>query len=134
MVKTRDLAVSALVLTARASAFRCPQPGRHFGVIRNHASICSRCRVNNVERRSSCRRARASTAVAMVSEREEELKAKIAKLRGAASKGDSYERVVGKGSELTKKMENSKDEFEGSVAKAEQVCVFRLDQQPRPGA
>lgn len=38
------------------------------------------------------RRRRVSTAVAMVSDREEELKSKIAKLRGVASKGDTYER------------------------------------------
>lgn len=57
----------------------------------------------------------------MVSEREEELKDKISKLRGAAAKGDSYERVVGKGKDLTKKMEKSKGEFEGSIEKAQQA-------------
>lgn len=57
----------------------------------------------------------------MVSEREEELKSKIARLRGAASKGDSYERVVGKGQDLTEKMEKAKGEFEGDIVKAEQV-------------
>lgn len=64
-----------------------------------------------------------STAVMMVSEREEELKAKISKLRGAAAKGDSYERVVGKGEDLTKKMEKSKGEFEGSIERAQQASL-----------
>lgn len=66
-----------------------------------------------------------STAVMMVSEREEELKAKISKLRGAAAKGDSYERVVGKGEDLTKKMEKSKGEFEGSIERAQQASFVR---------
>lgn len=61
----------------------------------------------------------------MVSEREEELKAKIAKLRGATAKGDTYERVVGAGAELTEKMKESKEEFGGEREKAAQVCVAR---------
>eukprot|EP00752_Nemacystus_decipiens_P010614 g9452.t1 len=56
----------------------------------------------------------------MVSEREEELKDKIAKLRGAASKGESYERVVGDGKDLTEKMEKTKGEFDGTVDRERQ--------------
>lgn len=50
---------------------------------------------------------RISKALLMVSEREEELKAKIARLRGAAAKGGTYERVVGKGADLKDKMEQT---------------------------
>ncbi|CAN0522603.1 unnamed protein product, partial [Ectocarpus sp. 12 AP-2014] len=70
---------------------------------------------SNAERPTYRRPRRASTAVRMVSDREQELKDKIAKLRGAASKGDTYERVVGKGSELKDKMEKSKGEFDRTV-------------------
>lgn len=71
--------------------------------------------------RQSSNRGCPLTVVMMVSEREEELKAKIAKLRGAASKGDSYERVVGKGQGLTDKMQKSKGEFDDDMARAEQA-------------
>lgn len=59
--------------------------------------------------------------VMMASERQEELKEKIAKLRRATAKGDGYERVVGSGADLTDKMEKSKDEFESESDKAQQV-------------
>lgn len=124
MVKPRELTVSVLALAVHVTAFRFPSTHTKtdVDVIQNHSySSCNR-RTDDVERRrSGGRDARASTAVMMVSEREEELKSKIAKLRGAAAKGDSYERVVGKGEDLTKKMEKSKGEFEGSIEKAQQV-------------
>lgn len=60
----------------------------------------------------------------MVSEREEELKDKIAKLRRVASKGESYERVVGEGKSLTEKMDKSKGEFDGNVDRERQVSVY----------
>eukprot|EP00903_Cladosiphon_okamuranus_P009413 g8977.t1 len=59
----------------------------------------------------------------MVSEREEELKDKIAKLRGAASKGESYERVVGDGKGLTEKMDKSKGEFDRTVDRERQAKI-----------
>lgn len=58
----------------------------------------------------------------MMSEREKELKAKIAKLRGATAKGDTYENVVGKGAELTEKMARSKGEFDSEDDRERQVC------------
>lgn len=124
MVTPRELTVSVLALAVHVTAFRCPLTHTKIDVIQNHGdNSCSRsrCRTDDVERRSGCRGGRVSTAVMMVSEREEELKAKISKLRGAAAKGDSYERVVGKGEDLTKKMEKSKGEFEGNIEKAQQV-------------
>lgn len=101
MVGTREVAVSVLAFTTCGSAFRCTQVKN---VIQIHVGI--RHKGNTAaanERRPRHRRPRprAWTAVRMVSEREEELKDKIAKLRGAASKGETYERVVGRGSDLT---------------------------------
>lgn len=64
-----------------------------------------------------------STAVMMVSEREEELKAKIAKLRGATAKGEGYERVVGSGADLTEKMEKSQTENQSDWERQQQVCA-----------
>ena len=123
MVKPQKVTVSVLALAVHVTAFRCPSTHTKIDVIQNHgdSNSRSRCRSNDVERRSGCRSGRVSTAVMMVSEREEELKNKISKLRGAAAKGDSYERVVGKGEDLTKKMEKSKGEFEGSIERAQQV-------------
>lgn len=66
-------------------------------------------------------------AVMMVSERQEELKEKIAKLRRVTAKGDGYERIVGSGADLTEKMEKSKDDFESDSDKAQQVCCFFED-------
>lgn len=48
----------------------------------------------------------------MVSERQEELQAKIKNLRSAAAKGETYERVVGGGAELTEEMRRSKEKFD----------------------
>lgn len=67
---------------------------------------------------------RRSTAVMMVSDREEELKAKIAKLRGATAKGEGYERVVGSGADLTDKMEKSKSDFQSDWEREQQVCFL----------
>lgn len=124
MVKPRELTVSVLALAVHVAAFQCPPTHTKIDVIQNHGdSSCSRsrCTRDDIKQRSGCRSGRVSTAVMMVSEREEELKAKISKLRGAAAKGDSYERVVGKGKDLTKKMEKTKGEFEGSIEKAQQA-------------
>ncbi|CAM9252814.1 unnamed protein product [Pylaiella littoralis] len=113
MVGPREFALSVLALTVHAGAFRCPQVVNN--VIQN-GDIAHISSIARSQTRPSCRRPRASsTAVSMVSEREEELKDKIAKLRGAASKGDTYERVVGKGSDLKDKMEKSKGQFDGTV-------------------
>lgn len=118
------VAVSVLAFTAHAGAFRFPQVNNVIqnGKINTHTSHLGSAGTQQQHARHSCRRPRASTtAVSMVSEREEELKDKIAKLRGAASKGDTYERVVGKGSELKDKMEKSKGEFDGTVDRERQV-------------
>lgn len=114
MVGPREVAVSVLALTVHAGAFRCPQVNNVIQNVKSNIAIAAKTR-------HSCRRPRSSTAVSMVSEREEELKDKIAKLRGAASKGDTYERVVGKGSELKEKMDKSKGEFDGTVDRERQV-------------
>lgn len=124
MVGPREFALSVLALTVHAGAFRCPQVVNN--VIQN-GDIAHISSIARSQTRPSCRRPRASsTAVSMVSEREEELKDKIAKLRGAASKGDTYERVVGKGSELKDKMEKSKGQFDGTVDRDRQVSESRL--------
>lgn len=122
MVGPREVAVSVLALTVHAGAFRCPQVNNVIqnGKVKVNTPLCRSA--GTPQTRPSCRRPRASTtAVSMVSEREEELKDKIAKLRGAASKGDTYERVVGKGSELKDKMEKSKGEFDRTVDRERQV-------------
>ena len=118
MVGPRDVAVSVLVLTGPGfiSAFRCPQLNK---LIQDHVGM--RHPTTAPAAPTSYRRSRAATALSMVSEREEELKDKIAKLRGAASKGESYERVVGDGKELTEKMDKSKGEFDGTVDRERQV-------------
>lgn len=129
MVGAREVAVYFLALTGPGlgGAFQSPQ-------LRHHSNyhVAGILRRNNVSRPPPtagrrCRRPRATTTtttvVSMVSEREEELKDKIAKLRGAASKGETYERVVGKGSSLTEKMTESKGEFDGSVDRERQVGV-----------
>ncbi|CAM9790014.1 unnamed protein product [Discosporangium mesarthrocarpum] len=56
----------------------------------------------------------------MVDDREEDIKAKIAKLRGATSKGETYEKVMGKGKTITEKMEKSKEAL-GEEEKAAEV-------------
>lgn len=101
MVGPREVAVSAFALAVQASAFHCPHSSVPSAalVLRHHAGH-NRHKGSNAERPTYRRPRRASTAVRMVSDREQELKDKIAKLRGAASKGDTYERVIGKGSEL----------------------------------
>lgn len=119
------VAVSVLALTVHAGAFRLPQGNNNViqnGKINVASAGTQQQQQQRQARHCSCRRPRASTtAVSMVSEREEELKDKIAKLRGAASKGDTYERVVGKGSELKDKMDKSKGEFDGTVDRQRQV-------------
>lgn len=112
MVGPRDVAVSVLALTGPGfvSAFRCPQLNK---LIQDHVGM--RHSTTAPAAPSSYRRSRAARALSMVSEREEELKDKIAKLRGAASKGESYERVVGDGKDLTEKMDKSKGAFDATV-------------------
>lgn len=61
----------------------------------------------------------------MVSERQEELQAKINRLRNAAAQGESYERVVGAGVELTEEMDRSKEQFQAEEEKATQVHLAR---------
>lgn len=119
MVGAREVAISVLALTGPgfSSAFQSPQ--LHD---RNHVVAIRPNNVSPSPPPRRCRRPRATTAVSMVSEREEDLKDKIAKLRGAASKGETYERVVGKGSSLTEKMAEAKGEFDGSVDRERQVC------------
>lgn len=120
MVGPRDVVVSVLALTGPGfiSAFRCPQLNK---LVQDHVDVDMRH--TSCREPTSYRRPRAATALSMVSEREEELKDKIAKLRGAASKGESYERVVGEGKSLTEKMDKSKGEFDGTVDRERQVCV-----------
>ncbi|CAB1105150.1 unnamed protein product [Ectocarpus sp. CCAP 1310/34] len=119
MVGPREVAVSTLALMVQASAFRCPHVSGAL-VLRNHAAGNRPKGSSKSETPTYRRPRRASTAVRMVSDREQELKDKIAKLRGAASKGDTYERVVGKGSELKDKMEKSKGEFDRTVDRERQ--------------
>lgn len=125
MVGPRDVVISISVLALTGpgliAAFGCPQLNK---IVQDHVDM----RHNTFTcARTSCRRPRATTtAVSMVSEREEELKDKIAKLRGAASKGESYERVVGDGKSLTEKMDKSKGEFDATVDRERQVCFELL--------
>ncbi|CAM9383114.1 unnamed protein product [Scytosiphon promiscuus] len=114
MVGPREVAISVLALGANVSAFRCTQVKN---VIENHAGFRHTSNTPAAQERPIYRRPRTrpSTTVTMVSEREEELKDKIAKLRGAASKGETYERVVGRGSDLTEKMDKGKGEFDGTM-------------------
>lgn len=129
MVGPRDVVVSVLALTGPGfiSAFRCPQLNK---LLQDHVRVCMR---HNSAVPTSYRRPRAISALSMVSEREEELKDKIAKLRGAASKGETYERVVGDGKELTEKMDKSKGEFESTVDRERQVCVWDVSVRVRDG-
>lgn len=122
MVGPRDVVVSVLALTGPAfiSGFRCPQLNK---LIQHHVAIGMRHTSTKIAP-THYRRPRAATALSMVSEREEELKDKIAKLRGAASKGESYERVVGDGKDLTAKMDKSKGEFDGTVDRERQVWAW----------
>lgn len=129
MVEVRQLVISALVLTSHVSAFRCPGHTNFDRRISNRRADDRDARFRvPVGSRARC----ASTALMMVSEREEELKAKIARLRGAASKGDTYEQVVGKGADLTEKMSKSKGEFDGDLERAQQVRGSMLGGQRVP--
>ena len=106
-----QVAILVLALSPGVGAFRCSVAPSLGGGVQKHAIDSDRSVVKLPDRRrrwiAGRSAPRISTTVMMVSEREEELKAKIARLRGVAAKGETYERVMGKGADLKDKMEQT---------------------------
>lgn len=111
MGQSRQVAILVFTLVPCVGALRSPVKSNLGGEGQKHVLDSARRAVgyrHGQARWITVRPApRISKALMMVSEREEELKAKIARLRGAAAKGGTYERVVGKGADLKDKMEQT---------------------------